>query len=57
MEEIIELMKKYAKRHKIISGVTLILDDNFTGLICDFKTRETIFYFNSIDELKQELSE
>jgi hypothetical protein len=57
MEEIIELMKEYAENHRIRNGVTLILDDNYTGLVRNFETEKTIFYYNSIDDLKQKLKE
>jgi len=60
MEEIIKMMKEYAKRHTIKNGISIVLEDDYSGgghkypiSIID----KQLFVFDSIDKLKQKLSE
>jgi len=57
MEEILKLFNDYLKRHKIESIYWNIrIYDDGSGDLLDYYDN-AIFYFDTIDELKQKLSE
>lgn len=61
MEEIIKLMKDYAKRHKISNGITLILEDDKSGIILPYASvydvTKQLFTFDNIEDLEEKLKE